>query len=500
MADFERSNPGALVARRRRLPGLRPPLRRLRRRRHRRPAGHHLAAAVPARPRRRRALDHAVLPVARSTTGVRRGRLRRRRPAVRHASPTPTRCSRRRTTSASRSSSTWCPTTPPTSTSGSRRRWPPRPGSPERERYLFRAGQGPRTASSRRTTGSSVFGGIAWTRVDGRRVVPPPLRPHPARPELAQPRGARRCSRTCCGSGSTAASTASGSTSPTACSRTQSLRDEKVVEQPTAQLAARRRRCSSATPRTSRCGTSPRSTTSTGAGARSSTSTTATGWPSPRPGPRRPESTARYVRPDELQPGLQLRLAAGARGRRRHRRRASAARSPPLDPVGATPTWVLSQPRRRPARDAVRRRPGRRGPRPRRDAGDAGAARARRTSTRARSSASRGRRRPRSSDRTRPGSAPASSGATAAGCRSRGAGTRRRSASAGRKQPWLPMPAEWADLTVEAQTGKRGSTLAFYRKALTVRRTFATTAPREVEILDRAKPCWPSAAVRSRSC
>ena len=57
----------------------------------------------------------------------------------------------------------------------------------------------------------------------------------------------------------------------------------------------------------------------------------------------------------------------------------------------------------------------------------------------------------------------------------------------GRKQPWLPMPAEWAGLTVEAQTGKRGSTLELYRKALKVRRTFATTAPREVEILDRAQ-------------
>ena len=57
----------------------------------------------------------------------------------------------------------------------------------------------------------------------------------------------------------------------------------------------------------------------------------------------------------------------------------------------------------------------------------------------------------------------------------------------GRKQPWLPMPDAWKDLTVEAQTGKRGSTLELYRKALKVRRTFAATAPREVEILDRAK-------------
>jgi alpha-glucosidase len=57
----------------------------------------------------------------------------------------------------------------------------------------------------------------------------------------------------------------------------------------------------------------------------------------------------------------------------------------------------------------------------------------------------------------------------------------------GRRQPWLPMPAEWADLTVEAQTGKRGSTLEFYRKALKLRRTFATTAGERVEMLDRGK-------------
>jgi alpha-glucosidase len=57
----------------------------------------------------------------------------------------------------------------------------------------------------------------------------------------------------------------------------------------------------------------------------------------------------------------------------------------------------------------------------------------------------------------------------------------------GRKQPWLPMPTDWKDLTVEAQTGKRGSTLELYRKALKVRRTFAATAPREVEILDDRK-------------
>ena len=45
------------------------------------------------------------------------------------------------------------------------------PGSPERARYLFRDGPRRRTATSRRTTGISNFGGPAWTRVteaDGR--------------------------------------------------------------------------------------------------------------------------------------------------------------------------------------------------------------------------------------------------------------------------------------------------------------------------------------------
>ncbi|MFG2003543.1 glycoside hydrolase family 13 protein [Spirillospora sp. NPDC048911] len=37
-------------------------------------------------------------------------------------------------------------------------------------------------------------------------------------------------------------------------------------------------------------------------------------------------------------------------------------------------------------------------------------------------------------------------------------------------KPWLPMPGSWAALTVEAQEGDPGSTLAFYRRALRHRR------------------------------
>ena len=52
----------------------------------------------------------------------------------------------------------------------------------------------------------------------------------------------------------------------------------------------------------------------------------------------------------------------------------------------------------------------------------------------------------------------------------------------GSAQPWIPQPADWAPLTVEAQTADAGSTLAFYRDALRTRRDFAWTAGEEVEL------------------
>ena len=57
----------------------------------------------------------------------------------------------------------------------------------------------------------------------------------------------------------------------------------------------------------------------------------------------------------------------------------------------------------------------------------------------------------------------------------------------GEGQPWIPQPAEWAQLTAEAQDGAPGSTLGFYRAALAARRTFATTAGDEVELLDQGQ-------------
>src|SRR6478609_8992963 len=54
----------------------------------------------------------------------------------------------------------------------------------------------------------------------------------------------------------------------------------------------------------------------------------------------------------------------------------------------------------------------------------------------------------------------------------------------GSGQPWIPQPADWASVTVAAEEADSDSTLSFYRAALAVRRTFATTAGDEVEMLD----------------
>src|SRR4051794_26354733 len=49
--------------------------------------------------------------------------------------------------------------------------------------------------------------------------------------------------------------------------------------------------------------------------------------------------------------------------------------------------------------------------------------------------------------------------------------------------PWLPMPDDWAPLTVAAQRQDPGSTWAFYREALRARRRFADAGD-EVEVVD----------------
>ena len=52
----------------------------------------------------------------------------------------------------------------------------------------------------------------------------------------------------------------------------------------------------------------------------------------------------------------------------------------------------------------------------------------------------------------------------------------------GDEQPWIPQPADWAGLTVEAQTGADGSTLEFYRATLTARRDLPAVDTVEVSV------------------
>jgi alpha-glucosidase len=54
----------------------------------------------------------------------------------------------------------------------------------------------------------------------------------------------------------------------------------------------------------------------------------------------------------------------------------------------------------------------------------------------------------------------------------------------GAGQPWLPQPADWADRTVAAEEQDPDSTLAFYKDALAARRKHALEAPEEVELLE----------------
>jgi alpha-glucosidase len=53
-------------------------------------------------------------------------------------------------------------------------------------------------------------------------------------------------------------------------------------------------------------------------------------------------------------------------------------------------------------------------------------------------------------------------------------------------RPWLPMPEEWAERTVEAQAGDPGSTLAFFRRMLRLRRDLLPGLPDDVEVLPSA--------------
>ena len=71
---------------------------------------------------------------------------------------------RRARARASGSSSTWCPTTPPTARVVPGGAAPPA-RQPERDRYIFRDGTGP-NGDCPPNNWESIFGGPAWTRVE----------------------------------------------------------------------------------------------------------------------------------------------------------------------------------------------------------------------------------------------------------------------------------------------------------------------------------------------
>ena len=153
-----------VVARRRRLPDLRPLVRRQRGRRHRRPPGHHQPGAVHRRARCRRTVADAVLPVAAARPRLRRGRLPRGRAGVRHARRRRRADRRRAMRTACGCSPTSCPTTAAASTSGSVTRSAAAPGSPARRRFFFRDGRGAH-GELPPNNWQAVFGGSVWTRV-----------------------------------------------------------------------------------------------------------------------------------------------------------------------------------------------------------------------------------------------------------------------------------------------------------------------------------------------
>ena len=386
------------------------------------------------------------------------------------------------------------------------------PGSPERERYIFRDGRGP-NGEEPPNNWPSVFGGRGWTRVteaDGTPgpVVPAHLRRHPARPELEPPRGGAPSSTASCGSGATGASTASGSTSPTAWSSargcpTGTARSGSTTRStPTPGPPARAATPSSCTPPTARCSTTPppaprrcgtrtACTRSTAAGAGCSTSyglpdriLCAEAWV--HAGPPRWRATCaptrctrRSTSTSSTPTGTPRRCAPSSR--RRCAPTTTSGRRPP----GCCPTTTSCgtppgsgstsrcraptasappTPSRMPCSACAARAP------PRRSCSRCPAAP---TSTRARSSGCPSTRRcPTRSARTRPSTARTarSPAATAAGCRCRGSRGRRATASARVTQPWLPQPDAYADLAVDQQEGVAGSTLELYRTLLEHRR------------------------------
>ena len=294
----------------------------------------------PARARRRRRVAVAVLPVAAGRRRLRRRRLPRRRPAVRHARRRRQADRRGPRARACGSSSTWCPTTPPTSTPWFQAALAGGAGQPERDRYIFRDGRGA-DGDEPPNDWQSVFGGPAWTRSSSRTaarpVVPAPVRRHASPTSTGTTPRCAPSSTTSCGSGSDRGVDGFRVDVAHGLVKEADLADWHVARRsrwpaPDAERRAARR-----------CGTRTACTTSTGSGARCSTSTPATASWSPRRGCSRPSGWPAYVRPDEMHQAFNFEYlrrpvdaADPARGHRRARwpPTTRSARRPP----GCCPT------------------------------------------------------------------------------------------------------------------------------------------------------------------
>ena len=196
-------------------------LRRRRRGRRRRPARAPLAPALPAGPGRRRAVDHAVLPLADGRLRLRRRRLpRASTPAVRHAGRLRRPARATRTPAACGSSST----SVPNHFSDQHVVVPAGAGRPGRQPRARALPVPRRPRRGRRAAAQQLAVRVRRPGVDPhhrRRRRPGQWYLHlfaPEQPDLnwEQPRGPRGVRAASCASGWTAASTASASTSRTA--------------------------------------------------------------------------------------------------------------------------------------------------------------------------------------------------------------------------------------------------------------------------------------------
>ena len=149
-------------------------------------------------------------PSPRQGRRLRHLRLHRRPPRPAARSPTSSTSSTRRTAAASASSPSWCSTTRPTSTRGSSARAGRRPGSPERDFYVW-SDTPERYRDARIIFKDFEHSNWSWDP-RGQRVLLAPLLRAPAGPQLREPRRARGAARASSTSGSAWASTACGST------------------------------------------------------------------------------------------------------------------------------------------------------------------------------------------------------------------------------------------------------------------------------------------------